>query len=185
MTMHLNRDSSGTWVAAPVPKLPNAVGRNGGQQYGTYSITWKADQATPGFKLAWLQWPDSENWPGDGEIDFPEGSLTGSISAFMHREGGTSGSDQDAYSTGVPVAGAWHTTILDWQADHCDFYLDGKLVGHSTSRIPNTPMHQVIQSETDLNGTTPAVGASADIHISNYSYWQPGAWSPSAIGTTP
>jgi hypothetical protein len=179
MTIHLNRDSTGTWVAAPLPKLPNAVGKDGGQQYGTYSVTWKADQPTAGFKLAWLLWPDSGTWPGDGEIDFPEGSLGGSISAFMHRQGGTSGSSQDAYSTGVPMAGAWHTTVVDWQADHCDFYVDGKLVGHSTSAIPNTPMHLVLQSET--SGSGPALGAFADIHISNYSYWKPGTWSPSLL----
>jgi hypothetical protein len=183
LTMHLNRDSSGTSVAAPLPKLPDAAGRDGGQQYGTYSVTWKVDQPTAGFKLAWLLWPDSENWPGDGEIDFPEGSLSGTADAFMHREGGTSGSDQDAYSTGAPTAGVWHTTVVDWQAGHCDFYIDGKLVGHSTTAIPNTPMHMVLQSET--TSAAPAVGASADVHISDFSYWKPGTWSPSLLGTTP
>ena len=39
-----------------------------------------------GYKVAWLLWPKSGVWPRDGEIDFPEADLIGTISAFMHRQ---------------------------------------------------------------------------------------------------
>ncbi|MFJ1758199.1 family 16 glycosylhydrolase [Kitasatospora sp. NPDC088134] len=167
LNIHLNRDGAGTWVAAPTPKLPQNT------TYGTYEVTWKATCAT-GYKVAWLLWPDSYTWPRDGEIDFPEGDLCGNVGAFMHRQGATAGSDQDAYNAGTPVAGAWHVSRIEWQANDLKFYLDGKLIGHSTSRVPNTPMHWVLQSETALGGTTPAVGSSADITIDSVRFWKAG-----------
>jgi len=51
--------------------LPGAVGKEGGLLYGRYAIHFKADPV-PGYKTSWLLWPDSEKWPQDGEIDFPE-----------------------------------------------------------------------------------------------------------------
>ncbi|GAA4872693.1 glycoside hydrolase family 16 protein [Kitasatospora terrestris] len=165
LNIHLNRDSTGTWVAAPTPKLPANT------TYGTYEVTWKASCAA-GYKVAWLLWPDSDRWPGDGEIDFPEGDLCGNVSAFMHRQNGTSGGDQDAYSTGIKTAGNWHVSRIEWQPNDLKFYLDGKLIGHSTSRVPNTPMHWVLQSETALDGTVPAVGSSADIAVDSVRYWK-------------
>ncbi|WP_431681713.1 family 16 glycosylhydrolase [Kitasatospora sp. KL5] len=171
MNLHLNRDASGTWVSAPVPKLPSAGGD--GVQYGRFEVTWKATSAA-GYKMAWLLWPDDGIWPQHGEIDFPEGDLNGKIGAFMHRADATSGSDQDAFSTGVPTAGAWHTSAVDWQKDGVTFYLDGKVIGRSTARIPGNAMHWVLQSETALGGTVPAVGSSADIAIDSVKFWKAG-----------
>ena len=69
-------------VAAPVPHLSNTT-RFAGQTYGRYSVRYDIDPV-PGYKTAWLLWPDSNQWPSGGEIDFPEGNLSGTISAFMH-----------------------------------------------------------------------------------------------------
>ncbi|PYC70185.1 hypothetical protein C7C46_27680 [Streptomyces tateyamensis] len=173
LNMHLSRDSAGTWVAAPLPKLPGAVGKDGGVQYGKFEITWKATSAA-GFKTAFLLWPDGDVWPQNGEIDFPEGSLTGDVSAYMHRQGATSGSDQDAYETSVAEAGAWHVSTIDWEPNSLTFSLDGKVIGHSTSRIPSGPMHWVLQAETATSGAGPAVGSSADISIAAVKYWKAG-----------
>jgi beta-glucanase (GH16 family) len=150
-------------VQAPNPILPGTTLYHG-QLYGRYAIRFYA-QPVAGYKTAWLLWPDSNTWPRDGEIDFPEGNLTGNISAFMHHQGATTGSDQDAYSTGVPEAGAWHTAVIEWGSAHTRFYLDGALIGDSTSRIPNTPMHWVIQTETQLSGGAPANSAEGHVFI--------------------
>src|SRR2546427_410289 len=75
-------------VNAPVPLLPTML-------YGRYAVRFKADPV-PGYKTAWLLWPDSGNWPADGEIDFPENSLDGNACAFVHHLGATIPSDQDA-----------------------------------------------------------------------------------------
>jgi beta-glucanase (GH16 family) len=53
---------------------------------------------------------------------------------------------------------SWHTYEIDWTRSYVAFYLDGALVGESTdtSKIPDTPMHWVMQtglsnSETNLS----------------------------------
>ena len=61
-------------VSAPEPKIPGAA-PGGGQLYGAYMVRFRAD-LLPGYKTAWLLWPDAydngqANWPSDGEIDFP------------------------------------------------------------------------------------------------------------------
>src|SRR5438105_6088158 len=98
-------------VSAPVPRLPGSTGF-AGQAFGRYSVRFHIDPV-PGYKTAWLLWPDSNVWPAGGEIDFPEGNLTGSISAFMHYASSAGG--QSAFPTSVPEAGAWHIATTEWQ----------------------------------------------------------------------
>lgn len=139
------------------------------QLYGRYAIRFRAD-AVPGYKAAWLLWPQSEVWPRDGEIDFPEGSFTGTIEGFVHHQGATSAGDQDAYSTTARWTD-WHTAVIEWAPGSVKFYLDGTLVGHSTSRIPNTPMRWVIQTETNISSTPPPTDAAGDVLIDWVAVW--------------
>jgi hypothetical protein len=143
LTMRLHVGTDGTArCAAPVPMPPGGRDR----LYGRYSVRFRADPA-PGWKTAWLLWPQSGVWPRDGEIDFPEGPLTGTISGFMHRQDGATPGDQDAYRTAATYRD-WHTATTEWTPDRVVFALDGHEVGRSTKRIPSTPMHWVLQTET-------------------------------------
>ncbi len=168
MNMHLNTTSDGVHhVAAPMPKIPGTSYSN--MMYGRYEVRFRAD-AVAGYKTAWLLWPQSEVWPRDGEVDFPEGNLDGSIGAYMHRQGGTSGGDQDAYSTNARFPD-WHTATLEWKPGDMTFILDGQVIGHSTNRVPNTPMHWVLQTETKLDGTVPN-DTSGNVQIDRVSVWK-------------
>jgi Glycosyl hydrolases family 16 len=151
-------------VAAPVPRVPG-----GDQLYGRYAIRFRAD-AMPGYKAAWLLWPQSEVWPRDGEIDFPEGNFDRHISAFLHHQGATSGSDQDAFDTSTTFT-SWHTAVVEWGPSQTRFILDDTVIGTSTSRIPNTPMHWVIQTETALDGSVPDPGVSGHVQIDWVAVW--------------
>lgn len=172
--MHLHMYTAGgtTMVAAPVPKIPDPVGSEGGQLYGRYAIRWMVKAPTDSFKLAWLLWPDSEKFPADGEIDFPEGQINGDITAYMHRQNATADNDQNEFDTPVPISSGWHTSVVEWTASTCTFTLDGSVIGTATSRIPNTPMHWVLQSETVpdrvTNGST-----AADIYIAWVTIYRP------------
>jgi beta-glucanase (GH16 family) len=131
----------------------------------------KAD-AVDGYKVAWLLWPRSGVWPRDGEIDFPEADLNGgTVSAFMHRQNGTSGSDQDHFGSTTTLK-EWHTYAMEWKPSSCEFFIDGKSIGKSTSRIPNTPMRFVCQNETELNSTYPARTAVARVYIESFKAWK-------------
>ena len=146
-------------VNAPQPILP---GPTRGQLYGRYVIRFRADPV-PGYKTAWLLWPDS-GLRTDGEIDFPEGDLTSGIYAALHHQGATSPADQHTYRSRARFT-SWHTAVIEWLPSRCTFILDGKVIGNSTSRIPATPMHYVIQTETRLRGGAPANDASGHVYI--------------------
>jgi beta-glucanase (GH16 family) len=149
-------------VAAPVPKIPGGV-NDGGLRYGRYVVRFRSD-ALHGYKTAWLLWPDSDIWPGDGEIDFPEGNLDGSFSAFVHHMNAGSGSQQDVYAT-TGLYTRWHTAVVEWTPSYCRFTLDGNVIGVSTDYIPSTPMHWVLQSETAIDGSVPRDSTAGNVQI--------------------
>jgi hypothetical protein len=156
LNLHLHTENGTPMGAAILPVLP------GNHLYGKYTIHFRAD-ALPGFKVAWLLWPDSENWPHDGEIDFPESGLNDTMNAFMHHKNGTSGGDQDVYPTTATYT-SWHTTSIEWSPQEVIFILDGQLIGTSTAHIPDTPMHWVIQTESCLP-TCPASNTAGNVQI--------------------
>lgn len=162
MNMNLHTSDGLHMVSTPFPKISGANDA-GGMLYGRYAIRFKADPV-PGYKTAWLLWPDSYTWPRDGEIDFPEGNLNSTIGAFMHHQGATSGGDQDAFGSSVTYT-SWHTAVLEWLPNSVKFILDGKTIGTSTSRIPNTSMHWVLQTETQLGGGAPSSSAAGNVQI--------------------
>jgi hypothetical protein len=153
LNIFLHAENGVPRVAAVVPLINGNSGPLG-QLYGRYAIRFRAE-SLPGYKIAWLLWPDSGTWPRDGEINFPEGNLSDDIGAFMHRQGATVSNDQDAFFSDVPFSGGWHTAIIEWLPESVRFILNDRIVGASTKRIPNTPMHWVIQNETNLDGLVP------------------------------
>lgn len=167
LDIHIRTEGNVHKVAAPCPTLPGASSKNG-MSAGRYQVRFKADPI-PGYKTAWLLWPDSEIWPRDGEIDFPEGDLAGTISGYVHHQNGTSPSDQTAISFGVRYD-QWHTATIIWDPPVCKFNLDG--VVHTTrDRVPSTPMHWVIQTETQLSGGPPPNDAEGHIYLDWVKVW--------------
>lgn len=161
LTIALGRDGD-TGQPRSVAILPRIAGTDDDQLYGRYAIRFRSPVRGTGWKTAWLLWPQDDQWPKNGEIDFPEGNLTSTISAFMHRQNATSGSDQDVFNTSARYD-QWHTAVIEWTPTRCEFFLDGASIGKATSRIPNTPMHWVIQSETALDGSIPAATATIEV----------------------
>jgi hypothetical protein len=45
------------------------------------------------------------------------------------------------------------------------FYLDGNLIGRSTSNIPATPMHWVLQTGTSFSEPTPSNTTAGHVQI--------------------
>jgi beta-glucanase (GH16 family) len=151
----------GGHVAAPVPKVGPAP--TYGRLYGRYVVRFRADPVR-GYKTAWLLWPDSESWPADGEVDWPEGNLDGTMSAFLHHRGATLGSDQEEFKTSARYSD-WHTAVTEWTPGRVRFLLDGNVIGESTTRVPDTPMHWVLQTETSTDGTIPDPAAQSIVQV--------------------
>jgi hypothetical protein len=153
-------------VSTPVPKVPGGV-NGGGLLYGRYVVRFRMG-SLPGYKIAFMLWPDSGIWPQDGEIDFPEQGQYGQICAFMHWMGGTKLSDADRYCSTDQLQGSgWHTAQIDWTPTACTFTLDGTVLGSSTdaSKIPSTPMHWNLQTSTSTYGVTPTNATAGNVQI--------------------
>jgi beta-glucanase (GH16 family) len=149
-------------VAAILPRIPGAHYGHG-FLYGRVSIRMRADYM-PGYKLAILLWPDSEVWPRDGEIDFPEADLNGYLDGYMHRQGALSGNDSNGFWTHVSPT-SWHTVTVVWLRHSVTFLIDGHSIGRSYTRVPSTPMHLVIQAETSTTGSPPSSSTSGDVQL--------------------
>ncbi len=172
LNLYLHNSGGLNMVAAPVAKIPGADSSTWGDLlYGRYVMRFRADSLY-GYKTAWLLWPESGVWPGDGEIDFPEGDLNGHICAYMHWMGATSASQQDAYCTSTTYSG-WHTAVLEWLPNRVTFYLDGVMIGNSTAHIPSTPMHWVIQTETSTDGQVPAPSTAGNVQLDWVAVYRP------------
>ena len=171
MNLHLHTEQGVHMVATPVPTIPGAPGSDGGLLYGRYVIRFRAD-AVLGYKLAVLLWPDNGVWPLDGEIDFPEANLTSTLWGVVHYQGATSGSDTALFNSQVTPTG-WHTATLTWLPTGVTLQLDGRTVGTTMTRIPDTPMHLVIQSETWTGGPPPANSASGNVQIDWLAVYKP------------
>jgi hypothetical protein len=144
-------------IEAAVPRIPGGV-RGGGLLYGRYVIRARWDPLS-NYHISFLLWPDSNQWPRDGEIDYPEGNMaSSSVSAFIHWQNGTPGGAQHAYVASTDPQ-LWHTYEIDWLPSSVSFYLDGRPIGRSTTHVPDTPMHWVLQTNTSshvLPGDTQA-----------------------------
>jgi len=166
MDYYIHTENGVHMVAAEMPKLPNG---QYGQLYGRYSVRFKND-VLPGYASAWLLWPNSERWPDDGEIDFPEASLFGNktVNAFSHYASSAGG--QDWFGSSIVMTSAWHTATVEWAPGSVTFYLDGTKMGTSTKMTPATAMHWVLQTETSY-GTVPADTTSGHVLVDWVAQW--------------
>jgi hypothetical protein len=171
---------------------PSTVQKRANIYYGQIEFAFRCSDTADAWKTAWLLWPDmgGNQFPKYGEIDFPEGEINGSdtIHAFMHRMNATTGGDQDSRDTGVVYADSahtWHKAKLIWKPNFMEFYLDDVKQGATiTSRVPNTPMHWVFQTETQLSGGPPALATVGHMQIDWIVMHQlNGIYSP-AVSTT-
>jgi len=167
-------------VAALVPNFGGA-GPWSGQLYGRYAIRARFPVAIPGYKVAWLLWPDSgtntkgsvDGKGGNGEIDFPEtelGSLS-TVSGYVHYQNARKNHDQyEAAAIAVDMT-QWHTYEIEWAPDYVAFMLDGQEVGRATERIPKTPMHWVWQTETEISSEPPPRDVEGAVEIDWAAIW--------------
>jgi len=163
MNIHLHTEHGVHEVAAVLPVIKGAHGRDGGLLYGRYSLRLRAG-AIRGYKLGVVLWPDSGVWPKDGEIDFPEADLGKPIHGFVHYQNGRRRDDQAGFVSSATYA-KWHTMTITWLPAGVTFQLDGHLVGRVRKRIPNSPMHLIIQAETKIGKSVPPASAAGNVQI--------------------
>jgi hypothetical protein len=164
--------------AAPSPKIPhNSVNPPGGRKllprhnsllYGRISVRFRADPL-PGFKAAWLLWPDSGVWPRDGEIDYPEGDLAKPFYGAVHKRGNDPRAT-DVFRSHTTYVD-WHVATMEWSPGKVEFFLDGRSLGAGTTATPNTPMHYILQTESCLP-FCPSPNAAGHVYLDWIAIWK-------------
>lgn len=181
LTKHIHTENAVAMVAALTPKVPGSAKH--GQMFGRYAARFKLDPLI-GYKVAWMLWPDSGKQT-DGEIDFPEKNLSSpTVWGFVHHQGATSGADQTWAKAGYDAA-TWHTAVIEWSPGLVVFTFDGVEIRRTTDRIPNTPMHWVLQTETALSSTKPAASVQGDVQIDWVAAWQYDPSAKAPVSSTP
>jgi len=164
---YLHKENGQPYVSALVPVVPTT---GWGQRYGRYSVRYKSD-VVPGYKMAFLLWPDTNNW-AEGEIDFPEvGSLESGNALYANVfPKGDIASGYPGASVGFTTETAaadsgWHTAVIEWSPANITFALDGTTLGTITERVPDTLMHLVLQVETAIDAPAPASDVAGHVQV--------------------
>jgi hypothetical protein len=117
----------------------------GGQRYGRWEGRVKAPASDPSYNALLLLWPDAENFPVGGEIDFMEmmDHTRQKTHVFLHY----GKSNRTISGSVVADATQWHNWAVEWTPTHIATYLDGKQWWRTerTETFPPGPMHLCIQ----------------------------------------
>jgi beta-glucanase (GH16 family) len=117
-----------------------------GQKYGRWEARVRSQQGN-GYGPVMLLWPDSEDWPEDGEIDImeiPKGDRTRAHFTLHWSED----NKQDS-KTMTGDFTQWHIFAVEWTPDHIVGYLDGVEVYRNEDKDANPPgpMHFAMQQD--------------------------------------
>jgi hypothetical protein len=118
---------------------------NPGQKYGRWEGRVRAPESDRSYHALLLLWPDAEDWPSGGEVDFMEMSDPDrqSTDMFLHY-----GSDNSQLHGSVEIdATQWHNWAVEWTPDHIAAFVDGEEWWRTddTGTLPPGPMHLTIQ----------------------------------------
>ena len=129
-----------------------------GQRYGRWEGRVRSPAGDPDYHAVMLLWPDAENWPFGGEVDFMEISDPSrqNTQMFLHY-----GHDNQQVQGSVDVdATQWHDWAVEWTPASVTAYVDGKQWWSTTQVdiLPPGPMHLCIQLD-NFGGTKMAKSA--------------------------
>jgi Glycosyl hydrolases family 16 len=117
---------------------------NPGQKYGRWEARVKSPAGDGDYHPVLLLWPDAENWPTGGEVDF--------MDFFLHY----SADNQQKHGNVKIDATQWHDWAVEWTPQGITAYLDGNEWWKTTdtSILPPGPMHMTIQLDWFPSGGT-------------------------------
>jgi licheninase len=116
-----------------------------GQKYGRWEGRVRAPVSDESYNALLLLWPDAEDFPVGGEIDFMEmmDHTRQSTNIFLHY-----GEDNDQVVGEVQIdATQWHNWAVEWTPEHVAAFVDGREWWRTTDVdvLPPRAMHLCIQ----------------------------------------
>lgn len=98
------------------------------RRYGRWEARMRA-YATGGsgsqYHPVLIVWPDSDNWPADGEYDFIESNVGDTADANIHYPHPSLPVQQEQFSDSSKQLADWHNYAIDWQPTGITGYIDG------------------------------------------------------------
>jgi hypothetical protein len=121
------------------------MGRDSGQHYGRWEVCARSSAGAETYHPVLLLWPDAEDWPVGGELDFMEitDPARQYVEGWLHY-----GADDRREGGGVVIdATQWHNWAVEWTPDRIVYYVDGRpwWSTTNTARFPPRSMHLCIQ----------------------------------------
>jgi hypothetical protein len=150
LDFYLHSNSRGNPVGADPSPLP------GGRRYQTYGAWSFCEKVAPAdshglddFHQAPLLWPLESNKWQSAESDYPEADLSAlDFSSFSHwgRSGAQDVFDVQSVEPNFDPT-QWHVYTQAWGPGFRSYYIDGELVGTSTSQVWSGPERWQLQIE--------------------------------------
>ncbi len=137
------------------------------QTYGKYEYRARLDAGYDWYGM-FLLWPNSGNWPTDGEIDnceFDAGD-TARTHCAMTVHWAADNQQTQAQATGDFTQ--WHIFTVIWLPQSITYQIDGQTVWVETQHVPSDPMWPAFQNQG--NGDASQLGAEYVDYIHIYKY---------------
>ena len=117
----------------------------GGRKYGRWEVCARTTVSSPNWHAVALLWPDAEDWPVGGEVDFMEISDAISTVVQYNLHYGAA-NNVESHST-ITDAYTWHSWAVEWTPNHIAVFRDGTEWARTTdtSRLPPRSMHLALQ----------------------------------------
>ena len=167
---YLHNDAQGHPVSANPSPDPHGSAY---QTYGRYSFCEKIaasdTQFLDDFKQAILLWPSSDANGSIAESDFPEGRLNQNyFQAYAHHTGGQDVFYMDAVDGDSINTNQWHVYTQEWGPGYRNYYIDGVLIGTSTSAVWSQPERWQLQVEPSGSSGD---GATGHVYVDWAAIW--------------
>ena len=128
----------------------------GSQEYGRWEVR-AAGSGDDEYHLVSILWPDTGNWPCDGEVDYAETTGDWGVINFFHHYGCSN--SKTSISRTLDVT-RFHNYAVDWSPDGIVGYIDGVkwFEDNHPAHQPPGPMHQTLQLDWFPDGTSNGQG---------------------------
>lgn len=133
-----------------------------GQMYGGWEVRLRVPVGAANYDAVLLLWPDAENWPTGGEVDFLEmwdDPTRQRVNTTFHY----GAANNQIVTTAIVDATQWHDYAVKWTPTEIVTYVDGVVLFRTTdtSTFPPGLMHLCIQLDT----MGPDISAGAQMQV--------------------
>jgi Glycosyl hydrolases family 16 len=138
-----------------------------GYKYGRWETRMRVPAGDDRYHPVLLLWPDAEDWPVGGEVDYAETTAASSdVEFFLHY---SAQNQQTSASRAVDLT-QWHNYAVEWTPTGIRGYVDGVQFFSDTvaSHLPPRSMHQTIQLDWFPSGGTATTPSSLHVAWTRY-----------------